>query len=301
MSLSAAPPLSVIVPHRGAVAELAGCFAALARQSAPAEEIVVAVNNDADDTAAVMALGAAAGLAVRAVHAAERGAGPARNAAIAASTGVLLALIDSDCRPAADWLAAARRALQRHRVVGGGIEVIAADPARPTAIEGFDMLFGLDPAKFLRRAGHLLTPNMLVSRADFDRVGPFRNHLPEDKEWCWRAVAAGLPLSYAAEVLVVHPALGDWSAMRRRWCRITTEEHALARERHTVPRFWARSWLILASTLPHACTALTARAIPPKTRPGVVAVLARVRFLRFWLAQRLVLRGLTAFGPGGSA
>lgn len=285
----AAPRLSVIVPHVGAAAGLAACFAALAGQTEPADEVVVADNNAGGDAAAIRAVAGAAGLAVAVAHVPERGAGPARNGGVAASTGEWLAFVDSDCRPAPDWAAAARRALAARPVSGGQIRIVAADPARPGAVEAFDLVFGFDPPLFLRRAGHLLTPNLLCTRDAFQRVGQFRNGIPEDKEWSHRAAAMGYRLAIASDALVVHPALATWSQLAFRWRRMTREEHALARERRGgLPRFWARSFLVLASIAPHALRL----ARSPKTsgvRGATIAVLVRSRLDRFLYAQRLML------------
>src|SRR3954468_12291438 len=106
------PFVSVIVPHYQDLAGLEICLAALAAQTYPADrfEIVLADNNSPVGLPAVEA-----GVRGRAsvVLVTEKGAGPARNGAVAASKGEVLAFIDSDCVAEPGWLAAGVQALER--------------------------------------------------------------------------------------------------------------------------------------------------------------------------------------------
>src|ERR1700749_2090049 len=105
--------VSVIIPHYRDLAGLRLCLSALERQSYPREaiEIVVADNNSPEGEAEVAR--AIAGRA-RLVGVTEKGAGPARNGAVSASTGEILAFIDSDCVPEPDWIAEGVKSLEGH-------------------------------------------------------------------------------------------------------------------------------------------------------------------------------------------
>ena len=286
------PRLSVIIPHRGDASALAVGLTALTMQSLPPDEIIVVGNNDIDDSPGIRAVVEAICGSATVIHQPQIGAGLARNAGVAASGGEWLAFVDSDCRPAPDWIASGRQALETLSLFGGAIDVVAPPGTRPTPVEAFDIAFGFDAERFLRRSGHLLTTNLFCTRAVFDLVGPFRSGVPEDKEWSWRARAAGLDLAVRPEVVVEHPALATWPELAYRWRRMTVEEYALSRERRFGQlRFWLRSWLVLASIVPHSLRSMRVAEIVPARR--VIAVLMRIRSYRFIVAHELIVSAVS--------
>ena len=95
--------VSVIVPHLDDYDNLDTCLRLLQAQSFPGDrtEIIVVDNGSSRGFEAVRRLVGSRG---KVIEAAERGAGPARNAGVRASRGDALAFIDSDCRPDKRWL-----------------------------------------------------------------------------------------------------------------------------------------------------------------------------------------------------
>lgn len=284
--------LSVIIPHSGAAFELVGCLTALKIQSVQPDEIIVVCNNEGDNSAEIRAVVQAICGSAIVIHESQMGAGLARNAGVARSSGEWLAFVDSDCRPAPDWVALGRRALETIPLFGGQVTVVAAPGSRPTPVEAFDVAFGFDARKFLRRSGHLLTTNLFCTRAVFDRVGPFRNLVPEDKEWSWRATAAGFALAVEPTVAVEHPALATWTQLASRWHRMTREEYVFGRERRFgLLRFWLRSWLVLGSVFPHGVRLLWTGRFRIVSALRVIVILARIRTYRLVVAQKLIRSG----------
>jgi glycosyltransferase involved in cell wall biosynthesis len=284
------PLVSVVIPHYNSLAKLKNCVALLDRQTFRRDrfEIIVADNNSSCGMDAVRGAAPAA----KVIPANEQGAGPARNAAVAASKGSILAFIDSDCRPNCDWIEKGVAAIQAYDFIGGRVIVTSDDPLRPNPIEAFEMVFAFDNERYVNRVGFAVTGNMFVWRKVFDAVGPFRNGVAEDMDWGFRAGARTFRLGYAEDVIVEHPARQTWSELMARWKRMLLEEYLLYRERP----FFIMSWLLHASImplsiLPHACRILTSsRLITSRSRWGGLTVLARLRLWRTWEMFSLLVR-----------
>ncbi|WP_043749550.1 glycosyltransferase family 2 protein [Methylobacterium nodulans] len=282
-----APLVSVVIPHVNDLANLERCLDLLAAQTLPpgTVEVVVADNGSAAGLAAVEAL--AAGRA-RVVPAPIRGAGPARNAGVAAARGNILAFIDSDCRPAPDWLEQGLKALDAADIVGGAVRVEAENRAAPTPVEAFELVFAFRNDLYVQRKGFTVTANMLVRRTVFEAVGPFANGLSEDVEWCHRARARGYRLAYAPAARVAHPARRTWEELVRKWRRTTREAYLLAAPGPLGRLPWlARAWLVLLSALPHAVKVLRAPVGGLRARLRAAGILLRIRSFRFAEAHRL--------------
>jgi glycosyltransferase involved in cell wall biosynthesis len=276
------PQLSIIIPHYDDVDNLVRCVSLLKAQSmAPSSfEIVVADNNS---PVGIDVVRQAVGRDARVVEAPVQGAGPARNAAVAASTGSVLAFIDSDCRPGRDWLERGLAALAATDIVGGRVDIASRDPSRPNPIEAFEMATAFPIRDYVERKHFAVTANMFVPRPIFDKVGIFRSTVAEDMDWCHRAVAAGFSLAYADDVVVAHPARVTWHELSRKWRRTNAETFALTMERRGGAARWLlQCLLVLASIGPHAVKIL----ITPKlkglpARLGAVETLIRIRCFRF--------------------
>ena len=146
----------------------------------------------------------------------------ARNTAVRAAGGDVLAFTDSDCLPDPSWLSAAVRALDAGAdVVAGRVEVYARDARRPSPVEAYEMVnaFRQDRTAAL---GWCVTANLVVARSTFDAVGAFAADLPSggDAEWCGRAAALGFRPTYVADAAVRHPARESWAEAWTKLCRV---------------------------------------------------------------------------------
>jgi len=96
---------SVLIPSYGRPTTLQKCLTSLAGQSRlPSEIIIVWQGDDTATRDAAAAFGSSAAMPVRVVHNAEAGVVPAENAALDASEGKVLLLIDDDAVAPPDWV-----------------------------------------------------------------------------------------------------------------------------------------------------------------------------------------------------
>jgi glycosyltransferase involved in cell wall biosynthesis len=287
------PLVSIIIPHFNDLDNLQNCLDLLLRQSFDHDrfEIVVADNRSGVGLDAVRE---AVGGRGRVISAETPGAGPARNSGVAASSGSILAFIDSDCRPDPSWLAEGVAALETYDVVGGAIRVSVGDPDHMTAIEAFEVVFAFRNDAYVRSKHFTVTASMFTRRATFDAVGDFRTEVSEDIEWCERAQAKGFSLGYADRSVVLHPARRDWIELKNKWRRLTRETYLLSREKRVSRARWlGRAWLVLISIVPHAWLIIASRSLPTaRDRLRATAVLIRIRTFRWLEAHRLVFSGM---------
>jgi glycosyltransferase involved in cell wall biosynthesis len=290
------PLVSVIIPHSNDTDRLRQCLCLLQEQTLPRcqFEIVVADNNSRCGLDEVQRI---CGTMARVVPAPIQGAGLARNVAIVASRGSVLAFTDSDCRPSRTWLERGVAALAIADMVGGRVKVVIKHESNPTAVEAFERVFAFDFKRYVEELGFCGTANMFVTRAVFDRVGPFRAEVAEDMDWGLRASAANFRWRYAPDVAVSHPARRTWPEITQKLRRRSREDFAMALERPNGRLLWfLRSFAILASPLVHwTHVARSDNLIGIKQRLKAVAILFGVRFWRFIECNRLLL------GRGSSA
>lgn len=284
------PRISVIVPHFSDPDALDQCLSALQAQTLPRQdfEIVVADNGSPQGEQALARR--VAGRA-RLIVVTEQGAGPARNGGVRAAHGEYLAFTDCDCLPDPHWLERGLDALARHDIVGGCMIVATGHDGPMTGAEAFEAVFAFDNEAYVRTKGFSVTANLFCRRADFERIGPFRTLLSEDRDWCQRALRMGLSLGYAAQAVVAHPPRRDWPELRRKFARINSETYAYYRATRRLGRLqWiGRSFALPISILPHGLKVL----ISPRLRSGAerrraLIMLVRQRLWRFGHAWRLL-------------
>ncbi len=134
-------------------------------------------------------------------HTKIKGAARARNTGVFFAHGAIIAFIDDDCEPAADWLERAWHHFETECIVGieGLIESDhLEDPTfRPVTNVGFEGI-------------GFMTANLFVRREEFIRLDGFdlrfdRPHFREDTDFGWRLQELG-EVPYCSDVRVLHPA-----------------------------------------------------------------------------------------------
>jgi glycosyltransferase involved in cell wall biosynthesis len=291
----AAPPfVSVIIPHYNDLDGLTACVALLGHQTWPSDrtEIIVADNNSACGLQAV----ADAAPGCRIIPAPIQGAGPARNAGAAIARGEILAFIDSDCRPAPNWIEAGAYGLEGYDFIGGSVETCAADPRRPTSVEAWEIVFGFNFKRYIQVEGYTGSGNMFTRRDVFAAVGGFRAGVAEDMDWSFRARAHGFRLGYVPDAAVTHLARPGWDALLNRWRRVASEHYLSTREQpFGIWRWLAWTAAMPLSVLPHSVRVMRSRKLPDaRARFGALWILMGHRLWRTGYMLRLLLTE-----PGG--
>ena len=290
---------AIIIPHYNDVTRLTRCLAALLPQIAqngdlsqigqngdlPQIELVVIDNGSTQSLDPLRA----AYPALRIITEPLKGAANARNRGVAETTALQLFFLDSDCVPAPDWLATARRVAGLADLVGGDIMVFDETPPPRTGAQAFEAVFAFDNQNYIETKGFSVTANLLTRRDVFTAVGPFVPGLSEDIDWCWRARAMGYRLVYAADLTVGHPSRGDWAALSRKWRRMTDEGIGISVDGPVArARLAGQALAMPFSILAHIPKVLrSARLTTQGDRLAAMSVLVRIRLLRaVWMLRR---------------
>jgi cellulose synthase/poly-beta-1,6-N-acetylglucosamine synthase-like glycosyltransferase len=250
-STTALPFVSVIMPHYQDLGGLEIGLQALEAQTYPKDrfEIVIADNNSPVGLDAVRAV---VRDRAKLVLVTDKGAGPARNGAVAASRGEVLAFIDSDCVAEPQWLEQGVKALDRFDLVGGRVRVLVSDPERMTPAEAFERVFAFDFKTYIEKKGFTGAGNMFCRRELFEKVGGFGVGMSEDVDWSRRAVAGGARLGYAPEASIGHPARITWEQLSGKWRRINAETYGLMNgQKGQRARWLLRNLLLPLSAVAH--------------------------------------------------
>jgi glycosyltransferase involved in cell wall biosynthesis len=191
--------ISVIVPVRNGMPWLEEQVRALAAQKCSEPwEVVLADNGSNDGSHEFARSWAAEHENFQLVDASARAGAPsARNIAVQAANGELLAFCDADDVVLAGWLEACASGLKRADVVAGvfdfwSLNAISPSPPMPAAIRQLGFL----PAG--------LGANLAVRREAFEKVNGFNEEpLPgEDIDLCWRLQLQGFQFDVAGLAVV---------------------------------------------------------------------------------------------------
>jgi len=242
--------VSVIIPTFNRADRLSALLEDLSRQQAGdlRYEVLVVDNGSTDATAVAVRRHAARDPRVRYLLELRPGASCARNAGIAAAQAPILAFIDDDVRPRADWLAALHRALADHPDIdclGGRIEPQwPVPPPRwltsahwgPLALQ-----MGRGQSPVIDRshaAACLVTANFACRASVFRELGGFSPDFrrDEDREFNLRMWSAGKRGMYVDSVMTYTEVQPERLKKRyhRAWHHVTGASHARLRYRDSI-------------------------------------------------------------------
>ena len=285
--------ISVIIPHLNQPDALEACLRSLGHQTLERSRFEVIVVDNGSEVLPETTIGRLPG----AILAQELRPGPglARNRGVSASRGEVLAFIDADCRAHPDWLQSALGALQNspaRTILGGDVRIWRQNEQTITSVEAYESVFAYRFKLYIEQHGFSGTGNLVVRRADFEEVGPFRGiDVAEDIDWGQRARASGFTFAYVPEMIVYHPARRSLRELFTKWDRHI--QHAVnTGGRSALGRFrWVvRAIAILVSPLVDWTKVVASNRIEgPSARLKAIVVLMVVRAYRAYKMIQLSL------------
>ena len=212
-----APNITVAICTRNRAAKLARAFDALLDMEIPdglTWELVVIDNASTDRTPEVIAAYADR-LPLRCETHLARGVSGARNAALRASRGQIIAWTDDDCMVDRTWMTTIWREFTTDPelgVLGGYVAPFLGDaaPSEPSAEPRMEVT--TDGAMLLANLTRIATCNAAFSRAACSRVGEFDEQLgtgtwagsAEDWDFVYRAVRSEVRVVFCPQMVVYH-------------------------------------------------------------------------------------------------
>ncbi len=279
------PQISVVIPHLNQPDSLELCLASLDCQALEPSsfEVIVVDNGSASPPREVIARHRARLLAEP-----TPGPGPARNLGIRNAAADIVAFIDADCRAHPAWLRVALQQLNlapKATVLGGDVRIWHESERSFTAVEAYESVFAYLFKRYIEQHGYSGTGNLVMRRADFDRVGPFAGiGLAEDIDWGRRARAAGLTFKYVPEMIVFHPPRRSIGELCIKWDRHLRHYINMARGTPLWRLRWSlRALAILISPAADGFKVFTSdRVHGVPARLKALAVLVTIRSYRAW-------------------
>lgn len=134
----------------------------------------------------------------------------ARNLGVEKASGELLAFTDADCIPDRKWL----ESLWEFWVHSNKLVLIAGDIIiksnsfnKTNIIELYEEIFALPQSRYILK-GYAVTANLAIPKSVFNNIGLFDHHRfsGADAEFCKRASAQGITVSFCPESYIIHPA-----------------------------------------------------------------------------------------------
>jgi GT2 family glycosyltransferase len=202
---------SIVIPTYNRPAQLSACLASLARLDYPRHGFEVIVVDDGSRTSPqAVVKGFEHQCDVTLLRQANAGPATARNTGAKQARGEVIAFLDDDCVPAANWLTALayRVAITPEAAIGGRV-INALSHNRYSAASQLliDYLYTYYNAHS-DNASFFASNNLVFPTEHFRTIGGFDETFPlaaaEDRELCDRWRRYGYRMVYAPEALVYH-------------------------------------------------------------------------------------------------
>jgi glycosyltransferase involved in cell wall biosynthesis len=242
------PFVSVITPVRNGGADIRELAECLANQTLDRDRFELVVGDDGSTDGGLDDV-QVDGRHVRVVPGPPRNSYAARNRAVTASRGSVLAFCDADCRPEPEWLERGIERLADADLVAGKIRFSVPEDRTVWTLLDMD---GSKDHELEVRVGVAETANLFLRRDLYDQVGGFDDSLPEhgDFDFVERCVATDAELVYDEDAVVWHPVrtrARDY--LRAVWIYNRWYAAREARAGRLPEGIWPRSWVPLLESV----------------------------------------------------
>ncbi|HEY0515736.1 MAG TPA: glycosyltransferase, partial [Solirubrobacteraceae bacterium] len=205
----ATPEVTVAICTYDGAATLRECLEGVAALRYPNYEVIVVSDGSTDDSAEI----ARSFAGVRVIETENRGLSSARNTAALAASGEIVAYLDDDAVPDADWLAHLAASFASETTVAAGgpnvpppqssrvAQCVANAPGGPTHVLIGD-----------RDAEHIPGCNMAIRRRALQQIGGFDPQFRaagDDVDVCWRLLETGGKIAFNPGAVVWHHRRGS--------------------------------------------------------------------------------------------
>jgi GT2 family glycosyltransferase len=204
-------PIEVLIPTRNRPGDLDRCLASLAGVDYPDWGLIIVDQSTSKESAEVIERWRGKIPRITHVPLATVGISRSRNAALERSTAPLLAFVDDDCTVHSNWLTTLDEAFAKRpqaELLLGRVTGCAHDP-RAALLPVFEPRDPTADPWTIRAMGAA----MYLRRSLFERLGAFDEMLGvgsgtyesgEDTDYRYRALASGIEVAVAPEVVVIH-------------------------------------------------------------------------------------------------
>jgi GT2 family glycosyltransferase/ribosomal protein L40E len=254
------PRISVVVCTRNASPTIRDCLDAIRRLDYPDFETIVVDDDSTDDTAMLARV-----YPVQLIRSPKRGIANARNVALDAATGEIVAFIDSQARPDRHWLIylAIEFARTAHAAVGGRD---IADPTEGIIAHAVASSPGVPRPSMLARTETSWLPgsNVAFRRGILQAVGGFDPRFlmaGSDVDVCWRMRDEGFTLGVSPGAMVWQPRP---ASVRDYW----TEQRRYGHEEAQLERKWPDRVSLSGGLISETTYGDTFPGLPPDADPN---------------------------------
>lgn len=219
--MSKHPFVTVLIPTYKDTDALMLCLTALSRQDYPAQAFeVIVINNNPD--AQIPPRADCPQLKI--LNEAQPGSYAARNTGLLHARGEILAFTDADCIPQPNWISKGVEVLVKHPQafrVAGRVELYKV-PGTSWAVWKYESTTSFNQ-KYNVSKGLSVTANLFVKKEAFSITGTFNDSLMSggDMEWNKRASQKKLPIIFAPEAIVRHPARATMTELLHKYRRVS--------------------------------------------------------------------------------
>jgi glycosyltransferase involved in cell wall biosynthesis len=281
------PVVSVVIPSYNSSGTIPGTLDSLRNQATDLPYEVIIVDSSADSAAELVRNGYPEFTLLH--YPTRKYCGEARNIAIGAARGDIVAFIDADCIAAPDWIDAVVTAHREgHKAVGGVI-----GNGNPNSYVGW-AAYLLEYVQWMPGTSAGFTDdvagaNMSYDRELFERFGRFlEGCYGSDTEFHWRMASTGVSIRFDPRVKIRHQNIIHF---RRFLCHEFEHGLGFARIRTRFERFSPARRLAYASLMPLIATKIFLNI-------GLLTMLRRRNFFRFLSVAPLLFLGAIAWGLG---